>query len=345
MALTLSVNNVDNSGTLTVTDGTSTIAGGALHANVDNSQFTALTIYETGCCPDSVELGNDTVPGAVTVQEGVANGDSITLDNGDKFGSTVLAQGVAPTMTGCYGNGDSISVTNADVKDLTMTQTDGTNVSINVNNVTVSPTSFGVIAQQGNGGMDVIALNAVTAPGLSLPPNNTQTIPGIVTCQRNGSCDVTMVSNIVLPGNISMSQGNGDGDYAAVFGSTAGWTVPAGPYIQDYYGVLCITQGSGYNDMVDLDLGNSFNNVNITQGDSIAFPGCFPGLGDEVDIEATDVVSDLAIVQGDSSAVGNNVVTIGVSTQVLVGNSTAISQGGANNTVILGGADDPSLRY
>ena len=89
--------------------------------------------------------------------------------------------------------------------------------------------------------------------------------------------------------------------------------VPIGPYIQDYHGVASITQGSGYNDMVGLDLGNSFNNVNITQGDNIASPGCFPGLGDEVDIEETDVVSDLAIVQGDSSAVGNNVMTIGVS--------------------------------
>jgi hypothetical protein len=338
-ALTLIVDNVDNSGPLTVTDGSSTIAGGALHAIVDNSHFTALTIYETGGSPTSVELGNNSVPGAVSVTEGVANGDVITLDKGDTFGSTVLAQGVGPTVTKAYGNGDSIGVTSAAVRNLTMTQTDGKNVFIHVNKVAVSLTSFGVIAQQGDGAIDVIAINAVTAFGRGQIP---AVIPGIVTSQVDGGGDVVMVSNIVLPGNISMSQGNGDGDLAELFGSTAGWTVQAGPYVQDYEGVASLTQGSGYNDMVDLDLGNSLNNLNITQGDSISTPGCVPGLGDEIDIEATNVVSDLAIVQGDSSAVGNNVVTIGGSTQVLVGGWTSITQGGAINTVMLGGADDPS---
>src|ERR1019366_7234874 len=87
-ALSLNVHDVDNTGTFTVSDGTSTVAGGWLSANVDNSQFAALSIYETGCCLASVELGNDLVPGAVSVTEGVADRDSITLDKGDKFGST-----------------------------------------------------------------------------------------------------------------------------------------------------------------------------------------------------------------------------------------------------------------
>ena len=103
-----------------------------------------------------------------------------------------------------------------------------------------------------------------------------------------------------------------------------------------------ITQGNGYNDTADLDLGNSVNNVNITQGDSIACPKSVPGLGDEIDVEATSIVSDAMIVQGDTSAVGNNLVSIGASTQVLVGGWTSITQGGEDNTVMLGGADDPS---
>ncbi len=94
-ALTLSVNNVNNSGTLTLADGTSTVAGGGLHATVDNSHFTALSIYETGCCQTSVELGNDSIPGAVSVTEGVADGNSITVDKGDSFGSTVLRRVLA----------------------------------------------------------------------------------------------------------------------------------------------------------------------------------------------------------------------------------------------------------
>jgi hypothetical protein len=139
-----------------------------------------------------------------------------------------------------------------------------------------------------------------------------------------------------------MSQGDGNGDYAALFGSRLGWTVSLGPYAQDYNGLATISQGSGYNDMADLDLGNYFNNVDITQGDSIATPGCIPALGDEIDIEATTIVSDLGIIQGDLFAVGNNVVSIGTSTQVMVGDWTSLTQGGSDNTVMLGGAGDPS---
>jgi len=355
----------------------------------------------------------------------VANGDSIALNNGDKFGSTVLAQGAGPTMTGGNGNDDSIRVTNAAVKDLTITQTDGAYVGISVNNVTVTLISFGVLAQQGKGATDVIAINAVTAPGRPLALNNTPTIPDIIATQGCGNGDAAVVSNIGLPGNIQMtqgngkgdyaaiftssagykalvgsyvedfygdasitqgngcadmvdldlgntfnnvaiiqgdgggdstivqssqvaggsidlSQGNGAGDYAAIFASSAGYTLALGPYVEDFYGDAGITQGNGYADMVQLDLGNTFNNVYITQGDSLASPGGPSGQGDEVDIDATTVTSDIEIFQGDSLAVGNNVVTIGTSTQVLAGGWTYLVQNGVNNTVVLGGAFDRS---
>jgi len=82
--------------------------------------------------------------------------------------------------------------------------------------------------------------------------------------------------------------------------------------------------------------------VNITQGDSIAYPGCFPGQGDEVDVNDTFVTSDMEILQGSANALGNNIVTIGTLSQVIVGDWTHIVQGGANNSVYLGGAGDPS---
>jgi hypothetical protein len=164
----------------------------------------------------------------------------------------------------------------------------------------------------------------------------------VVITQGDGGGDLTIVDSTQVGGNIEVSQGIGAGDYAAIFSSSAGYTIAQGPLVEDFYGNVSITQGNGYADMVQLDLGNTFNNVYITQGDSIAFPGCLPGQGDEVDVDDTIVTSDLEIFQGDSLALGNNVVTIGTTSQVVVGGWTYIVQGGGNNTVFLGGADDPS---
>lgn len=87
------MNDVANAGTLTVTDGTSTTDGGELIANVDSSTFYALSITQTGSQTASVELGNDSIRGQVTVSEGNGNDDSIILDNGDQFWSILLEQG------------------------------------------------------------------------------------------------------------------------------------------------------------------------------------------------------------------------------------------------------------
>ena len=151
-------------GTFTLTDGTATVAGGQLSAYVTNSQFSALTIFQTGCCPAYVELDNDIVPGAVSVTEGVANGDSIVLDNppvngapgpGDHFGATSLVQNAGPTMTGCNGDGDQIHVDDVPfLLNLSMSQGDGAGDLIEVglnSEVEVSVTSFGILAAQGNG--------------------------------------------------------------------------------------------------------------------------------------------------------------------------------------------------
>lgn len=115
-----------------------------------------------------------------------------------------------------------------------------------------------------------------------------------------------------------------------------------GPYAIDYNGNVTVTQGNGYNDQVYLGDGNSVNNVYISQGDSLTYPGCLPGLGDWVYIESTTVTGDISIVQGDANAVGNYIVSIGDSGAVSAGGYTSIYQYGANNTVTFGGANDPS---
>ena len=91
-SLVFKANGVDNSGTFTLSDGTAETAGGELIATVDNSRFEALSITQTGSRTADVELGNDYVPGQVTVSEGDGSGDSIVLDN-DRFGSILLEQG------------------------------------------------------------------------------------------------------------------------------------------------------------------------------------------------------------------------------------------------------------
>jgi hypothetical protein len=357
--LKLGVTGVVNTGTFTLTDGTSTVAGGQLSVIVSNSQFSALTIFETGCCNAYVELDSDVVLGAVAVTEGVANGDGIVLDKpptaGDHFGSTTLIQGAGPTMAGCNGSGDFVNVDDALLKDLTIEQLlDGTSsIEVGLNSeVEVSVTSFGIFATQGNGAGDTILIVSITTSGK--PINNPHGGPdSIITSQGNGAGDSVIVDSSFVFGDIESIQGNGNGDYAQFTGDSAGWTLTTGPEIIDFFGDATIIQGNGYNDVVNLNCGaienvgvvNTFNNVFISQGSSLFTPGCTPGLGDVVTVDCTNVTSDLTIEQGEGDTtgadLGNNVVAIATNMAVTVGDSTVIYEIGANNggnTILLGGA-------
>jgi hypothetical protein len=342
-ALELRVNGVDNSGTLTLSDGTALTAGGKLRASVDNSQFTALSSTQSGGGPASVELGSDIIPGKVGVLEG-AGGDSIVVD-GDTFGSTLLEQGFGPD-TGS-GDGGSIVVDQSHFRDLTIVQGNGQGDSIDVNDVTVSTSSFGLRTSQGNGTGDVTTINAVTAPGPVTP--SPVTIPSILAIQGNSTQgklggDTATVSHSSVPGNITIDQGNGS-DFAAILNSSAGFAIPVGPYLIEDFGTATISQGDGDNDVALLDEGDVFNNVVIAQGN---------GQGDIAQINDTTVFSDIDITQGNVPAgsksspdVGNSVVAIGFdyigfmgSSSVTAGGATSVYQYGANNQVYLG--DTPS---
>ena len=113
--LTFAANNVDNSGSLAVSDTFTSTVNAVLTATVNNDSFALLSITQTGGGPDStsVTLGNDNVPASVSVSEGNANGDSITV-NGDTFGTTTLLQGNGgPTNSNSLGNYDTVSVSNS----------------------------------------------------------------------------------------------------------------------------------------------------------------------------------------------------------------------------------------
>lgn len=338
----LGVTGVDNNGSFT-----GSFNNSQLTATLTGSSFSTLSIDQTGCCPASVTLTSDTVPGTVAVTEGNANGDSITASK-DTFGSTTLTQGnPSVTMPGCTGAGDTVSVTASAVKDLTVCQPlSGGGQSIDVDTVTVSLTSFGVKTYQGDGGGDTTTVNAITASGV-LPNNWQYGPPSICIVQGNGGGDMATASNSVLPGNISICQGNGDGDMAMILGDTIGIVEGFGPYAEDYFGCATITQGTGKGDVAVLN-GDAVNNVTIYQAATVA-PGtiCAWALNDVAEINDTTVTSDICITQGcDDAAVGNNIVAIGYdylgvygSSPVTAGYSTAIYQYGANNSVVLG---DPS---
>ncbi len=413
--LLLSVNALTVSGAFTVNDAntTATSVGGLLVATVDNSNFGSLSIAQTGCCNANVELGNDTVPGSVTVNEGRAPNDVIRLDApavgaalvgpGDHFGATVLKQytgTLMPASSNNWGDGDEIYVDYAQLYDLTTSQGNGVDQSLDVGNspvagalvpddVELSLTGFGLNATQGDSSSPTLATTpGATAPYPGAPLYSPDTIviqsitmygkvsnsmvlgpPNITTKQGNGASDSTTIDSSTVAGNISAFQGNGAGDLVHLADDVAGWTVPNGPYYTtDMYGFVFISQGNGYNDSVVVDSNgsepgvnpiNSFNTLVILQGNSsLGIPvDCTEPLGDVVSIDQAAITSDLIIIQNstststdgtnldlpgatftDGTGIGANVVSIGSNVSVTVGEWTRIFQGGANNTVVLGGA-------
>jgi len=246
VGLSLTVTNVVNAaGNFSVlTTGELTGPGG--NATVTGSQFATLSISQTGCCPAGVELDGDTVTNAVTVSEGLENYDYIGLNTTgtatDKFGSTTLKQGVGPeTTAGNLGANDSVVVNDANLKDLTITQPTGTatikdkygNYPVNGDansivvglgsEVEVNLLSFGIKATQGDGKADLIEIVSITTTIPAHPPNIPPVpaaIDGIVTVQGNGGPatktgtlgDQTLIENVRVYGDISVTQGNGNYD-------------------------------------------------------------------------------------------------------------------------------------
>jgi hypothetical protein len=346
-------NGVDNSGNLTISDTFSLPPGGmdaALNVHVDNSAFAGISITQTGCCPATVELGNDTVPGPVTVTEGNADGDSITLQNHDVFGPTTLIQHDGGPAT-YHGNNDSISVTNSSVVNLKAYQNflppvDGSGNTITVQNVTVALASFGVITSQGNGAGDTTLVNAVTTsspPNPNLPLPGPSSIPSISVTQGSGNGDSATVSNSVLPGNITITQsdvsGNKNGDTAQALNDSVGFvqTLNGLPYA-GFYGNITIHQGNASGDTALVSGSTAIGNILITQlngaGDSATVMGGGPDgvILTGYPAPGASYGGNVTITQGTGNGDKATVTGTPAAPLVVVGNVTITQSDVAGNT-------------
>lgn len=311
--------------------------------------------------PTKLTQGNPPTsgPGSAT---GTGAGDNITVF-GPSSGNLLTLTNLTATQLGT-GGGQSILV--------------GTDNSSNIfepdsnpldnTPVLISNVSFGVRAYQlSAGGGDTIKIVSVT-DGENPPSNNIGSQGGpasIYAQQGDGKNETIEVDASHVFGNITAIQGNGVQDLAAFTGDTAGWVDESGPTWVEHNGTATIQQGNGTNDkaildcatfelstdstgLVSNDLSNYFNNVVITQGDgSITTKDCVSSWNDLVSVNCTYITSDLTIQQGTSASgdPGNNLVAIGDTSQVVVGDSTKIDEFGSNNVnnqIYLGGANDPS---
>ncbi len=339
--LILNVTGVNNRATLTVQDGTTgTYVGGTLTANVSGSTFTALGITQVGCCPASVTLNDDVVPGTVVVAEGTANGDSVVATN-DIFGATTISQftgGLNPN--GNTGVNDLVSVQDAPppvtppvtpengILSLGVYQYgSGTNQSIDIGNqnpVEVSLTGFGIIAEQPNtvavpktdpGSNDLIEIESISTYGLGI--NNPHGGPdSIVTLQGNGN-DTTTVENAVIYGHVSVTQGNGN-DIVNVGADTVGYANNPSPD-----GNLTITQGTGTDSVTVNNVGAEGNANNTFYGNVTVYQGN----GTSVTVNDSAVSGGVTVTQvsGDSVTVNSDTV----------GGSVSVSQGDATSTALV----------
>lgn len=330
------------------------VLGGQLTATVLNSSFGSLEIEQEGCCPAVVTLGGDTVFGLAEVYEGFANGDQILLEGGDSFGSTILQQWTQPldgdpvappppaNNPTYYGTHDLINVSPTTafpgvntVQDLTIVQGGiGGDQQVVVDHLNVSANSFGVSvtqtggAQNGNNGGGPAAYAVVCdvnlipgqhpnfpvfgipfpAPGVTI----TQSTP---TATGGAGGNYADVANVILPGNITINQLSDGGNYAEILGSIIGLGFFLGPYWQEFPGTgnATINQpGNGSNRaVIDRD---TFNNLDVDQGDNTSFGNCFGQTpGDVIMVNDTFVYSDMELDQGTSDALngGSNTIAIG----------------------------------
>ena len=255
--LNLTVTNVNNSGTLTVADGTpGTYVGGTLNASVTGSQFSALTIDQVGCCQATVTLNNDVVPGAVSVTEGTGNNDSVSA-TGDMFGATTISQYVDLNPNGNDGSGDNVSFNDTvanprtglgGVFSLAVYQNGtgggqsilvGTTSEVEVASTGTALTpAFGIIAQQPKAGGESPTTYTLNSNGtLTVTP----AVPGDVIHVESITTYGRPNSNFGKYGvpSISTLQGPGNGETTIVDSSS----VP---------GNIIVKQGDGNNDFVHI---------------------------------------------------------------------------------------------
>ena len=264
----------------------------------------------------------DSAPGgSATIDPSSAGGDvSIIQGDGDSSSATItfVTSGGAISITQGMGASDYAEVSlSSSVGDTSITQND----------------------QAGIAG-DTALVDSVFSGG------------SINVLQGSGDGDTATVECSTAVVDINVTQGDGNGDTVYILGVIAGHVDHVGGVPVDVDGTVTVIQGNGYADCVIVnscdDGDTTINNLVISQGDSLPFEGCEPGLGDCIYIDDSDITSDITITQGTGAGNtdGNYLVAIGTGEgpegntgPVVAGGVTSITQHGGSNTVLLGGGN------
>ena len=300
----------------------------------------SITVTQGDGASDQAQVTNSIVPGDIEITQGTGDEDFAQISDssagwvngvytyGENKACPILVCGIL-SITQTDGNHDVAQVLTVNANDIYITQgnggpipgTDGDEVHV-IGSIVEGEVSI----VQGHGDDDLAEVTATTAgSSVAIPDDcpylcygdisidqgdgvsDSATIDTVTAnyaeiTQGDGDNDNALVTNSVFLGDVSIYQGKGNLDYAAVLGTSVGTTFP-GPigFNVECCGNITIQQGDGYNDQAVLD-GDVANNVSITQGDSIAFQGCDPNLGDEVHINDTTITSDIIISQGSEAS-------------------------------------------
>ncbi len=313
---------------------------------------------------------------AVTGSDG--SNDVVSL-TGASVASLTITQDAASPSSG--GSNESISVNGLKLGltslGLTTTQGDGANDTITIDSVVAygSPSSgslllaapTGISVTQGQGMGDAARVTNSTLPGnmsivqgdgdgdsalfskvqigytVSVGGAILQGFPADLSIRQGGGTgDTANVTDSTTVGQIAIAQLDGAGDVALILGSTAGYTLSAGPYVLPQFGDASISQGNGYADQAVFHQ-DTVNQVSITQGNNLFTPSSTPPNPGVAQLTGTAVAGDINITQGDQNAVGYYVASLGYdalgsygSSPVKAGGATSIVQNGGNNSVNLG---------
>ena len=187
-----------------------------------------------------------TGPPSITTLQGSGGDNSTVIDNAVVYGNISATQGDG-THDSVGIHADTVGYAGAPTTDgnLTVSQGEGDHDSVVVDNVgpegTIPASIFySVTVTQLDGSNDTasVASSNISAGNTTSPGN-------LSVSQGEGNSDHIEIDNDVVGGNVYATQLDGNNDSVHVAAVTLGYTLPVGPYIQDYFGLLEIEQGNG----------------------------------------------------------------------------------------------------
>jgi hypothetical protein len=229
-----------------------------------------------------------------TSATGIGTADSIAV-NSASVTTLAVTQGLTP----------------ASFPGLPPTSLTGAMNSVMINTLSVAQNNSGVTIAQGDSAGATTTITGVTTPSPLAPMLVT---PGIAVTQGRGAGDSASVLNSTLPGSISIIQSDvagSTGDSATLSSDIVGATVTSGSQVFVLPGNLSIQQGGGNGDSAligvspttGIGASTATGNVSITQGngpgDSATVSGVTAGI--ELTISPYFSGGDISIIQGSGS--------------------------------------------